>query len=83
MATSESLTSKEALHRLIDELADDEAERLLRTIEDPVLRAVALAPEDDEPETEEEHVMVEEAKQELARGEYVSLDDVKRELGLA
>jgi hypothetical protein len=77
------MTTKEALHRLIDELADDEAERLLRTFEDSVLRAVALAPEDDEPETEEERAMVEEAKQELARGEYVSLDDVKRELGLA
>ena len=76
------MTTKETLHRLIDELAEDEAERLLRWIEDPFLRALALAPEDDEPETAEERILVEEARQELARGEYVSLDEVKRELGL-
>lgn len=76
------------LHALIDTLPGTElteAKRYLtglNTFDDPPLRAALLAPIDDEPLTEEEVAAVEEAKQELARGEYVSMDEVKRELGL-
>ncbi len=59
----------------------DELRRL--TVDNPPLRAALLAPQDDEPLTEEEIAAVEEAKEELARGEYVTLDAVKRQLGLA
>jgi hypothetical protein len=40
-----SVTAKEALHRLVDELPEDKAERLLRALRttDPVLRARWLA----------------------------------------
>jgi hypothetical protein len=69
------MTTKEALHRLIDQLPEADAERLLRTlqIEDPVLRAIATAPVDDEPETDDERRGVREARAEAARGEL--LDD--------
>ncbi len=70
------MTTKATLYRLIDGLSEclyEEAERYLTglTTEDPVLRAFLLAPLDDEPETEEERLGVEEAKAELARGEGV------------
>jgi hypothetical protein len=50
-----------------------EAERYLKglTTDDPVLRAFLLAPLDDEPESEEERLAVEEARAELARGEGI------------
>ena len=142
MATSESTAPKDALHRLIDGLDDDEAARLpralghpsrgtpalaleddgpepdtvsldtlsvtrpelhalvdtlpdtelteakryltgLSTFDDPPLRNALLAPIDDEPLTEEEIAAVEEAKREMERGEHVTMDDMKRELGLA
>lgn len=49
---------------------------------DPVLRAFLNAPEDDEPETEEERAVVEEAYEELKSGRVVSDEELKRELGL-
>ncbi len=81
--------TRPGLHALIDTLPDTElteAKRYLtglNTLDDPPLRAALLAPIDDELLTEEEIAAVEEAKAELARGEYVTMDDVKRELGLA
>jgi hypothetical protein len=40
------------------------------------------APLDDEPETDEERHTVQEAREELARGEVRPLEEVRRELGL-
>jgi hypothetical protein len=54
----------------------------LHATTDPVLRALLEAPPDDEPETEEERQAVHEAREELARGEVRTLEDVRRELGL-
>ena len=70
------MSTKEILHRLVDQLPEAEsveAERLLKAlqIQDPVLRAIALAPVDDEPETDEERAAVQEALDELARGGLV------------
>lgn len=76
------MTTKEALHRLIDALPDEEAERLLLTIEDPVARSLALAPLDDEPETPDEAAAVAEARAEIARGEAQSTAELRRALGL-
>jgi len=81
--------TRSQLHALVDTLPDTElteAKRYLTglsTVDDPPLRAALLAPIDDEPLTEEEIAAVEEAKEELARGEYLTMDAVKRELGLA
>ena len=75
------------LHHLIDQLDDDDVERLHLFAQhlhtgDPVLRTLALAPYDDEPETEEERAAVEEARAEAATGTLRSMEDVRRELGL-
>ena len=49
------MTTKERLHKLVDELSDQEADNALRYIvrqrEDPVIAAFRDAPEDDEPIT--------------------------------
>jgi hypothetical protein len=73
------MTTKYRLHQLVDALPDnelDEAERLLAALmtDDPVLRAVRLAPLDEEDETEDERAAVQEARAERDRGELV--DDV-------
>jgi len=82
------MTTREAIHHLVDDLADDDlatAERLLlglRITADPVLRSLAMAPIDDEPETEEERAAVAEAMAEADGGDVVTLEEVEREFGL-
>jgi hypothetical protein len=87
MDTTKATTTKESLHALVDGLPEDmwgEAERYLTglTTDDPLLRKFLLAPLDDEPETEEERLAVEEARAEIARGETFSLEEVKARLSL-
>jgi hypothetical protein len=82
------MAARDSLHRLIDELPESElaaAERFLhylRATADPVLRALLEAPLDDEPETDEERQAVHEAREERARGEVRTLEEVRRELGV-
>ena len=82
------MTTKATLHQIIEELPESElvaAERFLaylRDMADPVRRALLTAPWDDEPETEHERQAVQEACNELARGEVYPLDEVRRELSL-
>jgi hypothetical protein len=78
---------KDRLHALVDQLPEtrlDRAQQLLEALlaDDPVGISLALAPIDDEPETEEERALVEEARAELARGEYLTTDELRRSLGL-
>ena len=74
------MTTKETLHRLIDERPEavlSEAERYLAALrDDPVLRAILTAPVDDEPETAEERAAVAEARAEAARGELIDDTDL-------
>lgn len=76
------------LHRLVDSLPEEDlatAGRLLAGLAvtaDPVERALLLAPPDDEPETDDEDGGLTEARQELARGEGISTDELERELEL-
>lgn len=81
------MTVKETLHRLIDELPEREwptAERFLQYLRDmgrdPVVRAFAEAPEDDEPVTPEEDAAIREAEEEIARGEGVPWEVVRERL---
>lgn len=80
------MTTKETLHKLVDRLPEDEWEAVHQILEerlakhDPVLRAFLNAPEDDEPETEEEKAAVAEAYEELKAGEGLSHEDVKKRL---
>ena len=51
------MTTREALYRLVDSIPAsqlDDARRRLEPLADPVLAALANAPYDDEPETDEE-----------------------------
>jgi hypothetical protein len=65
------MSTRDSLHRLIDELPESELEAAARFLQDlhattdPVLRALPDAPLDDEPETAEERWLVQEARREL------------------
>jgi hypothetical protein len=81
------MTVQERLHQLVDELPESElhvAERFLAYLRDvggdPFLRALALAPEDDEPTTAEEDAAAAEAWAEYQRGEARPFEKVFEEL---
>ena len=84
------MTTKEHLHQLVHELpegvATTAAEGILAHLrimgEDSVLRALVNAPLDDEPETVAERAAVAEGLEALARGDVVSDEELRRELGL-
>jgi hypothetical protein len=75
------------LHRLVDSLPEEDlttAGRLLMGLiatADAVERALLLAPPDDEPDTDDEDGGLTEARRELARGEWISTEDLERGLG--
>jgi hypothetical protein len=87
------LSMSEALRRevrsLVDRLPDEELAAARRYLEylrdlgaDPVLRAAHEAPLDDEDEAAEEADAAKQAREEVARGDVVSTDDLRRRLGL-
>jgi hypothetical protein len=80
------MTTKERLHKLVDELSEQEAEAALviveRRREDPMLQALAAAPADDEPSDAEEDAGATEALAAYRRGEAVGAEDLRRELEL-
>lgn len=86
MTATRTGKAKEDLHRLVDQLSPRDltaARRFLeylRDTSDPLLRALARAPLDDEPTTPEEDAAAEKAWQEYLRGEGVPLEQVKQEL---
>ncbi len=82
------MSTKEQIHRLVDELPESEvlpARRFLEYLrslrDDPLTRLLEDAPFDDEPESSEELGAVSEARGDLARGELVSDEDLWRRLG--
>jgi predicted transcriptional regulator len=80
------MTVKDRLHRLVDELSEQEthtAERFLeflRYSHDPLMRAGLAAPDDDEPETPEEAAAIEEARADMAAGRVLPHEEVRRRL---
>jgi hypothetical protein len=78
------MTAKEKLRVVVEELSESEAEGALGYIasrrHDELGALLDSAPVDDEPSTPEEEAAVEVARQELARGETVSLDEIRAEL---
>ncbi|WP_067936523.1 hypothetical protein [Alicyclobacillus kakegawensis] len=79
--------SREDLHRLVNEIPDSELNAAQRFLEflrdvDPVRKALAAAPVDDEPETAEEIEGVEEAEADIRAGRTMTTDELRRELGL-
>ncbi len=86
---AEVAIARERLHRLVDALPDEEvrtAERYLQYLadigSDPLLRTIAEAPYDEEPESEEERTAVQEAREAYARGDVVTTEELRRELGI-
>ena len=82
------MTTKEHLHRLVDELSEAEAKRALVLIrdqrEDPVIATFRDAPEDDEPLTAEDEAALAESRAEIAAGvPTIPFEEIKRKYGLA
>jgi hypothetical protein len=78
------MTTKEALHQLIDDMPDEQAEQLMSGLNnrDPITVSLALAPVDDEPETLEEAAAVREAREAVQRGDLLTTAELRRRLGL-
>ena len=78
------MTAKEQLRERIETLTEREAERTLRLLDDlrdPLTKLLDEAPLDDEPVTPEEEALVQQAREEIARGELISADEIRREFG--
>ena len=80
------MTAKEKLLQRVQTLTEDEAAETLRLLDqrtDSLTRLLDNAPPDDEPVTPEEEALVQEARDEIARGEtLISLDELRAELEL-
>lgn len=78
-----AVTGKVRIHRIVDGLEQREAEWLLELLEehiaDPFLRARRNPPRRTDI-TPEEEAALEEARQEVLWGEYVTAEEVKRRL---
>lgn len=81
------MTTREKLHRIVDELPEEKLEAALKAIEeradDPLVRRLEDAAPEDEQISAEEEAAVREARDELAAGaSLVSQDEIKREFGI-
>lgn len=84
--TIHEMTTKERLHKLVDELTEAEAAATLliteRHRDDAMLKALASAPVDDEPSSPAEDRSAQEALDAYHRGDAVGPSELKRDLGL-
>ena len=83
-----SKARRELLH-IIEALPEDEiiavrrfAEFVMKEVNDPLLLALAAAPEDDEPWTRDDEEAVEEARQDIKKGRTRPLEEVIKEFGM-
>jgi len=80
------MSTKERLHKLVDELSEQEAETALVIVErrrdDPMLHALASAPVDDEASGADEDASAAEGLAAYGRGEAVSSEQLRSELDL-
>ena len=67
------MNKREELKRIIDNLTEEK-------LPDPAEFLKSLIPEDDEPLTEEELKEIEKSRQRMNNGEFVTLDDLIKEL---
>ena len=77
------MTAKEQLRERVETLTEEQAADTLRLIDqraDPLTGLLDNAPVDDEPTTPEEEAAVQEALDAAARGETISLDELRAEL---
>jgi hypothetical protein len=79
------MTAKEQLLQRVQRLSETEAAETLQLMDqrtDSLSRLLDNAPEDDEPSTPEEEALVQEAFDAIARGETITLDELRAELEL-
>ena len=86
-STNEVVADKEHAHELVDRLTPEQLPTVVSLLQfmlaDPVSRALAAAPLDDDELTPEAERALDEAQESLARGEEgASHEDFSRELGL-
>jgi O6-methylguanine-DNA--protein-cysteine methyltransferase len=77
------MTAKEQLRERVERLTEDEAAETLRLLDqrnDALTRLLDDAPLDDEPTTPEEEAAVQEALEAAARGETITLEELRAEL---
>ena len=78
------VTTKESLHRLIDELPEDAlagVEHYLAAVrDDPMMRVLLATPLDDEATTPEDDDEARDARARYRRGEYLTADEAKSRL---
>jgi hypothetical protein len=78
--------SRLSIHALVDQLMPEQlpaVETALRELVDSVARALASAPPDDEPYTDEDRAAVAEAEESLKTNPPISLEDVLADLGVS
>jgi hypothetical protein len=78
------MTTREKLHKVVDELPDSEVEpafELLDSRRDPLLRALDEAPEEDEEISPEEEAAAAEGRADIAAGRTVSHAEMLRKYG--
>ena len=76
------MTAKEKLRERIETFTEEEAAEALQLLDrrtDPLTVLLEHAPLDDEPVTEEEEAAVQIAREEIARGETISLEAIRAE----
>lgn len=66
------MTTKQAIHEIVESLTEDEAELLLAYLRD----------EEPEDYPDELIARIEQSRAEIARGEFVTLEELRAELGL-
>ncbi len=77
--------TEQQIHELVDRLAPSQLAALrglLQVMLDPVSRAIANAPVDDEPETEQERQAVAEADEWLKHNQPIPFEDVLADFGV-
>lgn len=85
-ATLEDMTAKEKLRQTVEELFEAEAQDTLgfivrrRSDRDALAELLDRASVDDEPTTPEEDEGAREASAQIARGEVISADEIRREV---
>lgn len=85
MITPDSIQQKRQAHIMLDLLAPEKLSAVVGLLEvmlDPVARALANAPIDDEPVTEEDEKAVEEAREWLRHNKGIPHEQVLAELGI-
>jgi hypothetical protein len=85
MISSNSIQQKQQAHVMLDLLAPEKLSAVVSLLEvmlDPVDRAIANAPVDDEPVTGEEAKAIEEAREWLQHNKGIPHEQVLAELGI-